>query len=384
MNGPGIGLSIGVLLLVFGTALVLIKHAGRLTRIDVPDARRLHQTPTPRGGGLAMPFAVSLAAVAFHFLTGSKRADVLLAVLAFALPNGLLGVVDDYHPLKSRWKFGIQILLAFGFVFFVGKVTHLDTAPDGRLPLGLFAAPFTVFWLVWSTNVYNFMDGMDGLAAGSGLLFFATLAALGWGVPAVAWVAVFGAAACLGFLVVNYPPAKIFMGDGGALFVGALLGALAVLVSLAPGEPGQTTGLPALDGPAGAAVSIGYGKAAGLFSAIVGDPPSFARTAAAPFVAAALAQGSFLWDATYTLFARIVRREDWLHPHKRHLFQRLATAGWPHTRVRRLYAGLGLVGSAAAIALTYGGPWVGGPAFAGALLVFAAVTWLTERSDVTR
>jgi len=373
MNGPGIGLSTGVLLLVFGTALVLIKHAGRLTRIDVPDARRLHKTPTPRGGGLAMPFAVSLAAVAFHFLTGSKRADVLLAVLAFALPNGILGVVDDYHPLKSRWKFGIQILLAIGFVFFVGKVTHLDTAPDGRLPLGFFAAPFTVLWLVWSTNVYNFMDGMDGLAAGSGLLFFATLAALGWGAPAVAWVAVFGAAACLGFLVVNYPPAKIFMGDGGALFVGALLGALAVLVSLAPP--------PAIEGAAGAAASIGYGKAAGLFSAIVGDPPPLARTAAAPFVAAALAQGSFLWDATYTLFARIVRREDWLHPHKRHLFQRLATAGWPHSRVRRLYAGLGLAGSAAALALTYGAPWVAGAALAGALVVFAAVTWLTERIE---
>lgn len=373
MNGPGIGLSTGVLLLVFGTALVLIKHAGRLTRIDVPDARRLHKTPTPRGGGLAMPFAVSLAAVAFHFLTGSKRADVLLAVLAFALPNGILGVVDDYHPLKSRWKFGIQILLAIGFVLLVGKVTHLDTAPDGRLPLGFFAAPFTVLWLVWSTNVYNFMDGMDGLAAGSGLLFFATLAALGWGAPAVAWVAVFGAAACLGFLVVNYPPAKIFMGDGGALFVGSLLGALAVLVSLAPP--------PAIEGAAGAAASIGYGKAAGLFSAIVGDPPPLARTAAAPFVAAALAQGSFLWDATYTLFARIVRREDWLHPHKRHLFQRLATAGWPHSRVRRLYAGLGLAGSAAALALTYGAPWVAGAALAGALVVFAAVTWLTERIE---
>lgn len=374
MNGAGIGLSIGVVALVLGTALFLIRYAGRFTRIDVPDARRLHKTPTPRGGGLAMPFAVSLAAVGFHFLTGSKRSDVLLAVLAFALPNGILGVVDDYHPLKSRWKFGIQILLAIGFVLLVGKVTHLDGAPNGSLPLGLFAAPFTVLWLVWSTNVYNFMDGMDGLAAGSGLLFFATLAALGWGAPAAFWVAVFGAAACLGFLVVNSPPAKIFMGDGGALFVGSLLGALAVLVSLAPSA--------AIEAPLAAAAAVGYGKATGFFGAIVGDaPPAPLRSAAVPFVAAALAQGSFLWDATYTLFARIVRREDWLHPHKRHLFQRLATAGWSHARVRRLYTGLGLTGSAAALAVTYGNRWIAGLALAAAIAVFGAVTWLTERIE---
>ncbi len=114
----------------------------------------------------------------------------------------------------------------------------------------------------------------------------------------------------------------------------------------------------------------------------MGDaPPAPLRSAAVPFVAAALAQGSFLWDATYTLFARIVRREDWLHPHKRHLFQRLATAGWSHERVRRLYAGLGLTGSAAALAVTYGNRWIAGLALAAAIAVFGAVTWLTERIE---
>jgi UDP-N-acetylmuramyl pentapeptide phosphotransferase/UDP-N-acetylglucosamine-1-phosphate transferase len=157
------------------------------------------------------------------------------------------------------------------------------------------------------------------------------------------------------------------------LFVGSLLGALAVLVSLAKAP---------VEGPLGAAMSIGYGKATGFFGAIVGDaPPPIPQLTAVPFVAAALAQGSFLWDATYTLIARIVRREDWLHPHKRHLFQRLATAGWSHSRVRRLYAALGITGSAAALAVAHGSRWIAALALTSSVAVFAAVTWLTERTE---
>ena len=351
-----LGLTFAVFVVVLGTALFLIRHAGKLTRIDVPDARRLHQTPTPRGGGLAMPFAVSAATAALYFIQGKKSHELLLGVCAYALPNGLLGVVDDYHPLKSRWKFGIQILLAVGFVVLVGSVQEISLPAVGTARLGYAAAPFTVLWLVWSTNVYNFMDGMDGLAAGSGVLFFGTLALLVWGSPMAAWVAVFGAAACAGFLAVNSPPAKIFMGDGGALFVGALLGALAVLFGMRIDMVRVTT------------------TSDGMIS-------SYSTFYVAPFVACALAQGSFLWDATYTLFARIVRREDWLHPHKRHLFQRLATHGWPHGKVRRTYAALGVAGSAAALAMKYMHPYIGLFAFAAALIGFTGYAMFTERLE---
>lgn len=354
-----LGLTCAVFVAVLGTALFLIRHAGKLTRIDVPDERRLHKTPTPRGGGLAMPFAVSAATAILYSIQGYKSREILLAVCAYALPNGLLGVVDDYRPLKSRWKFGIQILLATGFVFLVGRVQEISLPAIGMAHLGWFAAPFTVFWLVWSTNVYNFMDGMDGLAAGSGALFFGTLAALVWGSPMAAWVAVFGAAACLGFLTVNSPPAKIFMGDGGALFIGALLGACAVLFGMRIDLVRTTS----TEGGMVSSVSVYH---------------------VAPFVACALAQGSFLWDATYTLFARILRREDWLHPHKRHLFQRLSTLGWTHDKVRRTYAALGVAGSAAALAMKYAHPYIGLFAFVAVLLLFTGFASFTESLEAKK
>jgi UDP-N-acetylmuramyl pentapeptide phosphotransferase/UDP-N-acetylglucosamine-1-phosphate transferase len=328
--------------MVLAVAIVLIKNAGRFSRIDLPDARRLHQAPTPRGGGLAMPVAISGAAVAWVLAFAPERRDVLFLILGFALPNGVLGIVDDYKPLRSRVKFGIQALLAIGFVALVGRIEHLGLTGLGSIDLGLLAYPFTVLFLVWSTNVYNFMDGMDGLAGGSGAAFFATLAGLAWlgGDPGgpLAWTAVFGASACIGFLLVNYPPARIFMGDGGALYVGALLGALAVAVA----------------GPAGSTV---------------------------PFAAAVLAMGSFMWDATYTIVMRIVRREDWLHPHKRHLFQRLVTAGWSHTRVRWLYGMLAVLGSVTAFCVGMGSLTAGNIALLAAILAFGATSVVTERAE---
>ncbi len=339
----GAALACAAGLLVWAGASFLIRHAGRLVKMDLPDARRLHRAPTPRGGGLGIPVAVTLAAVAWILVFAADRRDVLLCVLVLALPNGVLGVIDDYRPIRSRVKFAIQALLAVGFVALGPAVETLSFPGLGAVDLGLAAYPFTVLWLIWASNVYNFMDGMDGLAAGSGVAFFATVAALAWlGPPAgsaAAWVAAFGAAACCGFLVVNYPPARIFMGDGGALYVGALLGGLAVVLA----APGGGGGLP--------------------FGALV------------------LAMGSFMWDATYTLLMRIVRREDWLHPHKRHLFQRLVTSGWSHSRVRRLYALLALVGSLAALGLAL----LDGPLAMASLLValaaFGCTSWVTERAE---
>ncbi len=337
----GVGIALGVGLAVALVAWALVKSAGKWSRIDVPDARRLHAQPTPRGGGLGMPFAITLGAAGFVASLAPERTDWLLALGLYALPNGLLGVVDDYRPLRSRVKFGIQMGLAALFVAMGPRIESIALPGLGSVGLGVLAAPFTALFLAWSTNVFNFMDGMDGLASGSGALFFATLAALAFGVApgsVVAWVAVFGAAACLGFAWLNWPPAKIFMGDGGALYVGALLGVLSVLLSAEPSAP-------------------------------------------VPFVATVLACGSFVWDATYTLLYRIVRREDWLHPHKRHLFQRLVTAGWRQSRVRRLYALLALVGSASALAVAFASPLVGLLALVLAMAFFVAIAVAAERAE---
>lgn len=333
-------------IVVLCVAWTLIAGAGKLTRIDLPDARRLHTAPTPRGGGLGMPIAITAAAAAYLTLFDRARADLWVCVLGLSLPNGVLGVIDDYWPIRSRVKFGIQFAVAGLFVALGPRVEELVFPPFGTLELGVASYPFTVFWLVWASNVYNFMDGMDGLAAGSGVVFFATLAGLGFwlgGDVTAGWIAVFGGGACVGFLVVNYPPARIFMGDGGALFVGALLGGLAVVIS-ARGTGGT-------------------------------------HATAIPFASAVLAMGSFMWDATYTLGMRIVRREKWNLPHKRHLYQRFVTMGWSHGRVRTLFGMLALIGSAGALGMAFGGGLGAAVGMGGSVGAFVSTAVLAERME---
>jgi UDP-N-acetylmuramyl pentapeptide phosphotransferase/UDP-N-acetylglucosamine-1-phosphate transferase len=218
-----------------------------------------------------------------------------------------LGWIDDHRPLLSRTKFAVQCLAATLACGLGLRLHILDLPIIGPVDLGAAGWPFTVLWLVWMANVFNFMDGIDALAAGSGLIFFAGFAVLAGGADAgLAGFSLALAAACVGFLRHNWPPARIFMGDGGALYAGAALGGLAVAV-------GQRA-----PGPVG-------------------------------FVAALLLLGSFLWDATYTIAWRLVLREP-MRPHRTHLYQRLVLAGWPPARVRWLFLTLALAGAAAGIA----------------------------------
>ncbi len=295
-----------------GAAIMLARARRGGLPVDLPDERRLHRTPTPRGGGIGIPLA-GLAAVPFALGAPDAHATVL-ALAAWALPNGLLGFLDDYRPMRSRVKFAFQLAVALAVAALGLRVDTLAVPPFPPLALGWAGIPFTALWLVWMANAFNFMDGMDALAAGSGVVFcvgFAILAgATGLGAASVAL-----AGGLAGFLVYNAPPAQIFMGDAGSLFVGGALGGLAV--ALAP---------------------------------------------AVPFCASVLLLGTFVWDATYTIVRRFLRGDPML-PHRTHLFQRLALAGWSHGRVRAVYFALAL--AAAGGALAY--PGLSAPAQAGLL-----------------
>jgi UDP-N-acetylmuramyl pentapeptide phosphotransferase/UDP-N-acetylglucosamine-1-phosphate transferase len=282
-----------------GAAIMLARARRGGLPVDLPDDRRLHQTPTPRGGGIGIPLA-GLAAIPFALGAADARATSLV-VLGWALPNGLLGLVDDYRPMRSRVKFAIQLAVALAVAALGLRIDVLAVPPFPPLALGWAGIPFTALWLVWMANVFNFMDGMDALAAGSGVVFFVALAILATatGLGAVAAGLAGGLA---GFLVYNAPPAKMFMGDAGSLFVGAALGGLAV--ALAP---------------------------------------------AVPFCASVLLLGTFVWDATYTIVRRLFRGDPML-PHRTHLFQRLALAGWSHGRVRAVYFSLALAAAGGALA----------------------------------
>jgi UDP-GlcNAc:undecaprenyl-phosphate GlcNAc-1-phosphate transferase len=307
-----------------GAAFMLARARRGALPLDLPDGRRLHDTPTPRGGGVGLPLA-GVAALPVVLLSGGLDRRLALAVLAWGLPNAVLGYVDDFRPMRSRVKLAIQLALALVAVSLGLRLDTLDVPPFAPVELGALAWPISALWLVWLANLYNFMDGMDALAAGSGALF---LAGLGFwahtaGLPAHAALAACVGCALLGFLRYNYPPAEIFMGDAGSLFVGAVLGGLAL--SLARAD-----------------------------------------TAAVPVAASTLLMGTFVWDATYTIARRALRGDPML-PHRTHLYQRLALAGWSHGRVRALYLGLALAALAAALALPGARP------AAAALLLAAAL-----------
>src|SRR5262249_19694154 len=138
--------------------------------VDVPDGRRLHRSPTPRGGGLGIVIAGVAAAAACAWSEAAGTDRVAIVALAWALPNGLIGLVDDHRPLRSRVKLVLQVVLAAAVCALGLRLDRLDLPPLGAFELGWASWPLSVLWLVWTANLFNFMDGMDGLAAGSGIL----------------------------------------------------------------------------------------------------------------------------------------------------------------------------------------------------------------------
>ncbi len=219
------------LLLAFAVAWLTTPLAGRLARatgrVDAGDDRpRIHTVPTPNTGGVAIVAAIAVAALGFAELDGS------MAGIFLALPLVMLiGLWDDRRGMAPKVKLALLVAVtlipvaAYGLTF--ERVT-LPVLGDGDL--GWVAYPLTVVWIVLVANLVNLIDGLDGLAGGIVAIAAATLAllAVSFGRLEVAAVAAAVCGATLGFLGHNLHPAKIFMGDSGALSLGYLLAALSV------------------------------------------------------------------------------------------------------------------------------------------------------------
>jgi UDP-GlcNAc:undecaprenyl-phosphate GlcNAc-1-phosphate transferase len=200
--------------------------ARRLGVVDPVEGRRIHQQPIPRLGGLAIFFGIFVPALAFLDLGRETRGVLLGAAIAT-----LVGAVDDFRGLDPWIKLGGQVLAAAVTVSFDVWVDHFTFPFLGVQELSPWVGmPLTVVWLVAIMNMVNFLDGMDGLAAGICAISGATFAviALSLGKPDPAVLSAIVAGACIGFLRHNFYPARIFMGDSGALALGFVLGAVAV------------------------------------------------------------------------------------------------------------------------------------------------------------
>jgi UDP-GlcNAc:undecaprenyl-phosphate GlcNAc-1-phosphate transferase len=199
--------------------------AVRLGAIAEPGERDIHSQPTPRLGGIAMYVGFAVAAVLFS--ANPKTVGLLLAswLVTFAM------VLDDRNGLSPWVKLLIQVLAAAVAIVGFGITIDFIALPMGIIHLGLLAIPITLFWFVALQNTINLLDGVDGLAAGVVAIVAGTimLAAINLRRPDI--VVLCGAliGSCLGFLIFNWHPARIFMGDAGSHFLGLTLAALSVL-----------------------------------------------------------------------------------------------------------------------------------------------------------
>jgi UDP-GlcNAc:undecaprenyl-phosphate GlcNAc-1-phosphate transferase len=230
------------LILAFALSYLLTpfvsRFASRCGAVDFPGERKVHEGIIPRFGGVAI-FASFVFVIAGYYLwftpsgwivlRGSRVFGIAAAgVLIFAL-----GVYDDLRGTNAWVKFSVQLVAAF-LIVWNGDVIRIVTNPaGGQINLGILAVPVTILWLVGVTNAFNLIDGADGVACGIGAIVAGTMAFVGAynGNYESATIAATLCGALLGFLRYNFYPAKIFMGDSGALFVGFCLATLAIKTS---------------------------------------------------------------------------------------------------------------------------------------------------------
>ena len=217
-------------IITFSTTPFVKKLAFKIGAVDVPrDSRRMHKRPTARLGGLAIFFGFIISAVIF-----SQIDKEITGILIGATIIVILGIFDDIYALSAKIKFAVQLVAALCPAIMGVSIDFIKVpsfiSDYGYIGLGYFAIPITLVWIVGITNAINLLDGLDGLACGVSSISALTLLCIAIivGEPTVAFLTSALAGACFGFLPYNFNPAKLFMGDTGALFLGFVLASISV------------------------------------------------------------------------------------------------------------------------------------------------------------
>ncbi len=245
--------------------------------LDVPNHRSSHQDLIPKGGGVAIVITFS-AGAGWLFLQGLIDMVLIYAVL-ICISIALIGLVDDYLEVSARYRFLLHFIAAVSCLYLINGLPELFFL-GFRLDLGLMGYVVGSLSIVWLLNLYNFMDGIDGLAASEAIFVTATLAAITQGnQPGLSFFAMILTMACCGFLFWNWPRASIFMGDVGSGFIGILLAL--IIFAMAAEEPRL-------------------------------------------LVTSLILYGIFILDASYTLSYRFVTGQKWYAAHCTHAYQKAA------------------------------------------------------------
>ncbi len=260
----------------------------KLAIIDQPNKRSSHAIATPKCGGVAFVLPLAL----LFFVMSFYEPFVFFTFLP-SFVMAFIGFWDDHHDINWRWRFGLQLLLSV----WVSAVIVFGAGSKIGWPLEaqIFFFFIGTFWLLYLTNIYNFMDGINGLAAIEAIivcLFFISISLKSHSFVTYIFIyyMLFGIS---GFLIFNFPKAKLFMGDVGSQFLGFMFGTL------------------------------------GLLIAVIYWPYFFVMP---------LLLFNFIFDAGWTLSSRFVQKKNIFQAHKEHLYQKLVQSGWEHWQVTLLNA----------------------------------------------
>lgn len=267
--------------------------------LDVPNERSSHQSPTPRGGGIAIVLTFVMVSIALTFLVDPefRRLWAILGVL----PLALIGLIDDHGHVPARWRLLIQFAcVIWGGMWIVGG--QLEGVDGLDLALHWMGAITAVVFVVWYINLFNFMDGIDGIAGVEAITLTLSAAAiemfLGKGNLTDVLLLLLLALSVAGFLCWNWPPARIFMGDVGSSSMGYLLSVLALLSMV---------------------------------------------TGALRLEVWLILAAAFIVDASLTLIVRFFRGERWYEAHRSHGYQHASRRWQSHRAVSLAFVGINLL-----------------------------------------
>lgn len=279
-----IGVAIFSMLLAWCGASIIAKHGIDWGFADIPNERSSHASVVPRGGGFGIPLAVTLAGLSFapsQLLVAS--ASVFVSTTAF---------LND----RSELPFGVRLAaeaIASGTVAYLAFLTVHAAKSQ---PYALVILAISILYIVGQANIFNFMDGINGIAATEAIVSFALLGiyAQRAGNPDIVVICMAAGAGAIGFLPLNFPYARVFMGDVGSVFLGFLFAALAILMSRSVKE----------------------------------------------FLVVALFQGVFSIDGVLTIVRRAMKKQNIFRAHRQHLYQMLVHGcGWSHAKTTLVYGG---------------------------------------------
>lgn len=292
----------GLCFVTFVAGLLLTRRIEVMARkfgaMDVPNERSSHVSPTPRGGGASFVL-ITLLVAAWTAYAAESTPILIYAICSCVI--AAVSFIDDIRSLSAISRLVVQLAASAAFV--------ASVRPFQDLGYSIVIAAAGIFWIVFLTNVFNFMDGIDGIAASQGVVTFASMGAYALVSRETVLGSILLAAGCAtaGFLLINWPPARVFMGDVGSAFLGFSVGSLAILGS----DPGM-------------------------------------------LLVMFFATSPFLFDATSTLVRRLARRENLLRSHRSHYYQRLVIAGYSHRSVTLIYGGCAIAGGVAGLTAALG------------------------------